>query len=120
MRDFHPGEGEYAEVERAIQEALGIDEPLTDPIHEIDAPESELVVPTEDQDGLWSGDYEAGEVWAVLEGRGTLTVNGESRSIERSGPELLISSGKSERGTLALETSDGLSCHAVCFSPGLA
>lgn len=120
LRDFHPGEGEYAEVERAIQEALGIDEPLTDPIHEIDSPESELVVPTEDQEGLWSGDYEAGEVWAVLEGKGTLTVNGEHRTIERSGPELLISSGNSERGTLALEASGGLTCHAVCFSPGLA
>lgn len=120
LRDFHPGEGEYAEVETAIQEQLGIDEPLTEPLHAIDAPEAELVVPTEDQEGLWSGDYQAGEVWAVLEGTGTLTVNGEPREIRRSGPVLVAASERSAKGSLDLEVSDGLTCHAVCFSPGLA
>src|ERR687891_278734 len=40
---------------------------------------------TEDQPGPYSGPYEAGAVWAVLEGSGELAVNGERRRIEEPG-----------------------------------
>jgi len=118
--DFHRGEGGYAETESAIQALLGLDQPLTVPLHAIDHPEAELVVPSLDQSGAWSGDYEAGQVWAVLEGAGTLTVNGEQRTISATASELLVDSDQSEQATLELEVGDGLVCHAVCFSPGLA
>ena len=34
-----------------------------------------LVVPTPEQEGAYSGPYEAGAVWAVLEGEGAIRVN---------------------------------------------
>lgn len=119
--DVHQGEGDYGTTEAAIQTALGLDgQALTPPLQAIDDPAAEIVVPTADQEGCWSGDYEAGEVWAVLEGVGTLTVNGSSRAITGTGSELLIRHERHTAATLDLETSAGLTCHAVCFSPGLA
>jgi len=119
--DVHQGEGGYAETELAIQAALGRSgEPLTTPLHPIEQPEAELVVPTADQLGCWSGDYEAGEVWAILEGTGELVVNSEPRAIEHSGPELLFHHTHHTEASLQVEAGAGLTCHAVCFSPGLA
>lgn len=119
--DFHRGEGGYEETEHAIQEALGEDaSPLTGPLHPIDDPNARIVIPTDDQDGGWSGPYEAGEVWAILEGTGTLEFNGERRAVSSSGPELLAAHETHTHGVLELSAGPGLTCHAVCFSPGVA
>lgn len=118
--DFHRGEGGYEDTERAIQEALGIDEPLTGPLDPIEAPGAQLVVPSPDRDGPGSGPYEAGEVWAVFEGEGVVTVNGEPRPVTGPGPQLLLAHDRHEAGALELDPGDGVTCHAVCFSPGLA
>ncbi len=119
--DVHQGEGDYGTTEAVIQEALELGgEALTAALNPIDSPAAELVVPTADQLGCWSGDYEAGEVWAILEGAGELTVNGETRVIDAPGAELLVRHERHAAGSLALETGAGLTCHAVCFSPGLA
>src|SRR5438270_9087530 len=68
--EYHYGEGAYAETELAIQELLGIERPPVQPVRPEDAPGAILVPQTEDQEGPYSGPYEAGAVWAVLEGEG--------------------------------------------------
>ena len=74
--DYHYGEGAYEETELAIQELLGIErEPLA-PLRPEDAPEACLEPQSEDREGAYSGPYEAGGVWAVLDGEGTVRVNG--------------------------------------------
>jgi thiol-disulfide isomerase/thioredoxin len=68
--DYHYGEGAYRETELAIQELLGLErEPLV-ALRPEDAPEAELVAQTADQEGPYSGSYEAGGVWAVFDGAG--------------------------------------------------
>ncbi len=80
--DFHLGEGGYAETERAIQEALGIERDVLAPLRPEDDPEALIAVPTPDVEGAYSGPYEAGAAWAVVSGEGVLRVDGEERAIE--------------------------------------
>ncbi len=120
LHEFHFGEGAYEETERAIQELLGVErEPLA-PVHPEDDPEALIVVPTADQPGAWSGPYEAGTVWAILDGRGTLTAGGSEIAVEHPGAYEIVSHPVSTPGVLELEPGDGVTCLAVCFSPGLA
>jgi hypothetical protein len=72
--EYHYGEGAYAETELAIQELLGVRREPLGPLRPEDAPDAELLPQTEDQPGAYSGPYEAGGVWAVLDGRGTVRV----------------------------------------------
>src|SRR5205085_1202818 len=74
--EHHYGEGGYAETEEAIQELLGIEEPLLEPVRPEDEPGALLEAQSEDVEGPYSGTYRAGAVWAVLDGSGTVTVNG--------------------------------------------
>ncbi|HZU60699.1 MAG TPA: redoxin domain-containing protein [Solirubrobacteraceae bacterium] len=116
----HYGEGAYDETERAIQELLGLEEPLLDPLRPEDAPGAVLEPQSEDVEGPYSGPYWAGGVWAVLEGSGWVTVNGRRLNVSGPGCYELISHPKSTAGQLQLELGPGVSCHAVCFTPGLA
>lgn len=118
--DFHWGEGAYADTEQAIQELLGVERELVAPIRPEDEPGALVAVQTADQPGAWSGPYEAGGVWAVLDGAGTVTVNGESLTVDHPGCYRLISHDRHTEGVLALEVGDGVTCHAVCFTPGVA
>jgi hypothetical protein len=70
--------------------------------------------------GPYSGPYEAGGVWAVLEGPGTVTANGRVIAVDAPGAYELISHSVSTEGVLELSLGDGVTCHAVCFTPGLA
>jgi thiol-disulfide isomerase/thioredoxin len=117
--EYHYGEGAYDETELAIQELLGVERPLVDPVRPEDAPGVELVPQTEDVEGVFSGEYEAGGVWAVLDGEGSIEVNGETIAVDHPGAYSLVSHPVSTRGELALEPGDGVRCHAVCFTPGL-
>lgn len=118
--EFHYGEGGYRETELAIQELLGIEREPVPFLRPEDDPEARIVVPTREQPGAYSGPYEAGAVWAVLEGRGTITVNGEERPVEYTGAHLLIDHGRHEQAALELQVGEGVTCHATCFTPGLA
>jgi thiol-disulfide isomerase/thioredoxin len=124
--DYHFGEGGYRETELAIQELLGVErEPLA-PLRPEDAPDAPLAAQSEDQPGAWSGPYEAGGVWAVLEGRGTVTVNGGEASggktlaVAHPGAYLLIEHERHTAAVLDLGVGEGVRCLATCFSPGLA
>lgn len=118
--DVHFGEGAYQETEAAIQELLGLDGDFVAYQHPEDDPDAQIVVPTPDQPGAWSGPYQAGAVWAVLEGRGTIHVNGQPRAVGYTGAHLLVEHAHHQRGVLDLDVGDGVRCHAVCFTPGLA
>ena len=93
-------------------------EPLA-PLRPEDDPEAMVVVPTATSPGRGRGPYVAGAVWAVLDGRGTVRVNGtRSRSSTRA--RTSCSPPGSTEGVLDLEVGDGVECLAVCFTPGLA
>jgi thiol-disulfide isomerase/thioredoxin len=118
--EFHYGEGAYDESERAIQELLGLSEPLLEPMRPEDAPAAVLAPQTADVPGPYSGPYEAGAVWAVLDGRGSVIANGRTVPVEGPGAYELISHPASTAGELELEVGQGVRCYAVCFTPGLA
>ncbi len=124
--EYHYGEGGYEETELAIQELLGAErEPLA-PLRPEDAPGTLLKPQTEDQPGAYCGPYEAGGVWAVIGGEGTLRVGesstGEAHELAVSypGAHLLIEHDRHTAGVLELEPGLGVRCYATCFTPGLA
>jgi thiol-disulfide isomerase/thioredoxin len=118
--DFHYGEGGYAETERAVQELLDVQRPPLAPVRPEDAEGARLAPQSDDVAGPYSGPYEAGGVWAVLDGGGAVIVNGRAVTVDHPGCVELISHPRSTAGELALEVGDGVTCHAVCFTPGLA
>jgi hypothetical protein len=118
--EHHYGEGAYAETERAIQELLEIEEPLLEPIRPEDEAGAVLEPQSEDVQGHYSGPYQAGGVWAVLDGSGAVSVNGRTLAVAHPGCYELISHPRSTAGELQLELGPGVRCHAVCFTPGLA
>jgi len=118
--DYHYGEGGYEETERAIQELLGLEQPTVTPLRAEDAPDARLAPQSEDVEGPYSGPYEAGAVWAVLDGSGSVRVNGRELKVDHPGCYELISHPRSSAGELELDVGEGVRCHAVCFTPGLA
>jgi thiol-disulfide isomerase/thioredoxin len=123
--EFHYGEGAYEETELAIQQLLGVErEPLA-PFRPEDAPGAALAAQTQDRDGAYSGPYEAGGVWAVLDGAGTLTVSDSATADEReltvshAGAYPLFEHARHTRGALDMRVGPGVRCLATCFTPGL-
>ncbi len=118
--EYHYGEGAYVETEAAIQELLGLDQPAVAAVRPEDDPGALLAVQSDDVAGPYSGPYEAGGVWAVLDGAGSVTANGSAIEVDHPGCYELISHPCSTAGELELEIGDGVRCYAVCFTPGLA
>jgi hypothetical protein len=140
--EYHYGEGGYLETELAIQELLGIErEPLA-PLRPEDAPDAKVMAQSTEQPGAWSGTYEAGGVWAVLDGNGTVTVSirsgadpggeptlsgagAQARSqrevtVEYPGAYRLFEHERHTTGVLDLEIGAGVECLATCFTPGVS
>lgn len=118
--EVHHGEGDYHGTERAIQELLEIDEPLTplaDPADDDDAP---IVVPTADVEGPHTGPYAAGEVWVVVDRPGTVVVNGEPRTLDRLGAHRVIRHDRHTAGELAITATGDATVLMTAFLPGLA
>lgn len=118
--DVHMGEGAYAETELAIGELLGIEVEPVGPLRPEDDPEALLAVPTADVAGPYSGPYEAGAVWAVLDGRGRVTAGGRAIDVDGPGAYPLVEHERHTAGVLELELGAGVTCEAVCFTAGLA
>jgi AhpC/TSA family len=120
---YHYGEGAYRETELEIQELLGTHrEPLA-PVRAEDADGAALAPQTEDQPGAYSGPYEAGGVWVVLDlerSPGVLTCNGVEHDVAHAGAYQVIEHERHTEGVLELQVSDGVSCLATCFTPGTA
>jgi len=117
---MHYGEGAYAETELEIQELLGVQRDPVPPLRPEDEPGVLLAAQTEDQPGAYSGPYEAGGVWAVLEGRGELKVGGRTLAVTEPGCHPLVEHEHHTAGVLELEVGAGLTCHMTCFTPGVA
>ena len=118
--EYHFGEGGYTDTELAIQELLSLArEPLA-AIRPEDDPAATLVPQTDDVVGPYSGPYEAGAVWAVFDGAGSIHVNGNQMMVDHPGAYELISHEHSTEGVLDLKLADDVECLAVCFTPGLA
>jgi thiol-disulfide isomerase/thioredoxin len=118
--DYHYGEGAYAETELAIQELLGVERKPLGPLRPEDAPDARLAPQTEDQPGAYSGPYEAGGVWAVLDGSGTVRVNDRECEVTHPGAYPLIEHDRHTVGNIELEIGPGVRCYATCFTPGVA
>jgi hypothetical protein len=118
--DYHYGEGAYTDTELAIQELLGLEREPLEPLRPEDVPGAQLIAQTEDQPGGYSGPYEAGGVWAVLDGEGIVRVNGAELTVAHPGAYPLIEHGCHATGVLDLEIGPGVVCHATCFTPGVA
>jgi hypothetical protein len=142
---FHFGEGEYAGTELAIQEelvaisrALDLPVPLP-PIRQVDAPGALVARPTpellpggstsepwrpSDLDPALELDYEAGGVWASIDGRGELGValdGAQPRTItvETAGAYELTAHDRHERHELVLTATADVNVYAITFAAGL-
>jgi hypothetical protein len=118
--DYHFGEGGYRETELAIQELVGVDREPLGPLRPEDEPGARLAAQSTDRPGAYSGPYEAGGVWAVLDGSGELTVNGAHIAVEGPGAYALIEHTRHTAAELQLGVGPGVRCEATCFTPGLA
>ena len=127
LHSMHYGEGAYDETEAEICELLGVPlEPL-EPLRPEDVPGAPLAAQTAERPGAWSGAYEAGGVWAVLERTSpadlpapAVRANGATIEVAHSGCYALVEHERHTAATLALEVGDGVVCHAVQFTPGVA
>ena len=122
---MHYGEGAYEETQAEICELLGVDPEAPEARHPEDVPGAAVGRPTDEQAGAWSGPYEAGAVWAVLEplpGAGADAVvraNGRTVAVPYAGCFALVEHERHTSGVLELEVGDGVRCHAVQFTPGV-
>jgi thiol-disulfide isomerase/thioredoxin len=119
LYSMHYGEGAYAETEREIQALLGVERELVPPLRPEDEDGVLLPAQTADQPGAYSGPYEAGAVWAVLEGEGEVRANGRAIAVAGPGAYPLVEHERHTAGELALETGPRVTCHATCFTPAL-
>jgi len=116
---LHYGEGAYEETEREIQELLGVSRDPVAPVHPEDAEDALIAAQTEDQPGAYSGPYEAGGVWLVVEGSGVVRSGEHELLVTEPGCFALIEHPRHTAGELSLEVGEGVIVHATCFTPGV-
>ena len=116
---MHYGEGAYRETELEIQELLGVEREPLEPLRPEDEPGVLLPAQTADQPGPYCGPYEAGAVWAVLDGRGVVRANGTEIAVDGCGAYPLIEHPHHTQGVLELAVGPGVECLQTCFTPGI-
>src|SRR5918995_1513635 len=120
LYSMHYGEGAYQETEREIQALLGVERELVAPVRPGDEEGALLPAQSADEPGAYSGPYAAGTIWAVVEGRGEVRVGGRAIPVTDPGAVLLVEHPHHTEAVLALEVGEGVTCHATCFTPGVA
>ncbi|HET6549346.1 MAG TPA: DipZ protein [Solirubrobacter sp.] len=120
LHSLHYGEGAYQETEREIQALLDVERSPVAPLRPEDAPGALIAPQSEDVAGAYSGPYEAGAVWAVVDGAGTLLVDGRELAVREPGCFPVVEHARHTAATLTLEPGPGVTVHATCFTPGLA
>ena len=118
--DVHFGEGGYAESERAIQQLLGTPGPVLEPLRAADREDALVVVPTADAAGAHTGPYAAGEVWVVVDGPGSVRVDGIDRALGRAGAHRVIAHEEHTAAAVRIEAGDGVRVLRTAFAAGLA
>jgi hypothetical protein len=116
LYSMHYGEGAYDETEREIQELLGVSRDVVPPVRPEDAPDALIAAQTPDVAGAFSGAYEAGGVWVVVDGPGLVVVNGRSVRFEEPGCFAVLEHPRHTAGTVEIS---GSSVVATCFTPGV-
>jgi thiol-disulfide isomerase/thioredoxin len=119
LYSLHYGEGSYQEIESEIQALLGVEREPVAPMRPEDEPGLLLPPQTEDQRGAYSGPYEAGGVWAVLEGEGSMRANGRAIAVTEPGCFPLLEHPYHTVGELSFEVGADVTCYATCFTPGV-
>jgi hypothetical protein len=120
LYSMHYGEGAYVETEREIQALLGVEREPLPPLRPEDAEDALIVAPTPDQPGPYSGPYEAGGVWLVVDGDGVVLANGRELRVTEPGCFAVLEHPRHTEGVLELEVGEGVTVHATCFTPGVA
>lgn len=118
--DVHFGEGDYDGAEQAIQELVGADGALLEPLRPEDRPDALVATPTSAQPGPYDGRYAAGEVWVVVAAPGTVLVNGVRHDLDRAGAHRVIAHDAHTEGTVTVEPGPGTDVLTTVFAPGLA
>lgn len=113
LYSYHYGEGGYDDTTADIHALLGLEPPV--PSSE---KEPELVPHSPEELGPWSGSYAAGAVWGVFDGSGTVVANGNEIEVRHPGVFALVEHERHTEGELDLQVGDGVTCHAVQFTPG--
>ena len=85
LHSMHYGEGAYVETELEIQALLGVARDPVAPVRPEDAEDALIAAQTEDQPGAYSGPYEAGGVWLVVEGAGVVRSGEHELARHRAG-----------------------------------
>lgn len=123
---MHYGEGAYEETQGDICELLGLAAQRFDALRPEDAPDALVGRPSPEQPGAWSGPYEAGAVWAVLEpvepdggAEAGVRVNGRRVAVPHAGCHLLVEHERHTTGVLELDVGEDVRCHAVQFTAGV-
>ncbi len=124
LHSMHYGEGAYHETEAEICELLEVAAPPFEALRPQDEPGALVGRPTDEQPGAWSGPYEAGAVWAVLEptagdAPAAVHANGREIAVPHAGCFELVTHERHSAGVLELEAGEGVRCHAVQFTAGL-
>jgi len=120
LADYHYGEGDYEECERAICELLGVECSPLEPLRPEDAPGALLARPSPDRlVEPFDGPYEAGGVWAVLDGCGSVRAFERELRVSHPGAYPLAEHARHSAGELTLELDGGVRCDGVLFTPGL-
>jgi len=117
---LHYGEGAYDETEREIQALLGVERDLVAPVRPEDVAGALLPAQTVDQPGAYSGPYEAGGVWAVVEGEGEVAAGERTLAVSEPGCFELVRHPHHTAAVLDLRVDPDVTCHATCFTPGVA
>jgi hypothetical protein len=117
---MHYGEGAYVETEREIQALLEVERDPVEPVRPEDAVDALITAQTADQPGAYSGPYEAGGVWVVVDGEGIVRANGRELVVTEPGAFPVVEHPRHTAGELELEVGAGVTVHATCFTPGVA
>jgi len=120
LYSMHYGEGAYQETEREIQALLGVERELVAPVRPGDEEGALLPAQTADQPGAYSGPYAAGAAWVVVDGAGEVRANGRAFAVTAPGAIAVVEHPQHTEAVLELEVAGGVTCHATCFTPGVA
>jgi hypothetical protein len=119
LHSMHYGEGAYVETELEIQSLLGVTVEPLEPLRPEDAEDAQIAPPTPDVPGPYSGDYEAGGVWVVVDGAGELRIDDEVVDVDEPGCFPVRLHPVHTASSIVLEPGPGVTVHATCFTPGM-